>query len=109
MELGAASPQPPRLESRGGDGAADGAVDHATLETEREIMRRYRNACDNNPREIIVKYAAACAETGKPLPVGAAAIYYPRSKKLFHTESKTAADYRSQAAAAAFCLADGNW
>jgi hypothetical protein len=56
-----------------------------------------------------VKYSAACAETGKPLPAGAAAIYYPRSKALYHPESKQAAEYRSQAAATAFCLADGNW
>ena len=70
-------------------------------------MRRFNR--DNNPREIVVKFAAACAETGKPLPAGAAAIYYPRSKTLYHTESKQAAEYRSQAAATAFCLADGSW
>jgi hypothetical protein len=78
-----------------------------TLETETATMRRFNR--DSNPREIIVKYAAACAETGKPLPAGAAAVYYPRSKKLYHPESKTAAEYRSQAAAAAFCLGDANW
>lgn len=70
-------------------------------------MRRITR--DNEPREIVVKFAAACAETGKPLPAGAAAIYYPRSRKIYHSESKQAAEYRSQAAAAAFCLADGNW
>jgi hypothetical protein len=78
-----------------------------TLETETATMGRFNR--DSNPREIIVKYAAACSETGKPLPAGAAAIYYPRSKKLYHPESKTAAEYRSQAAAAAFCLGDANW
>lgn len=70
------------------------------------MRRKYR---DDSPREIVVKYAAACAETGKPLPVGAAAIYYPRSRKLYHPESNQAAEYRSQAAAAAFCLGDANW
>jgi hypothetical protein len=78
-----------------------------TLKTETVEMRRFNR--DSNPREIIVKYAAVCAETGKPLPAGAAAVYYPRSKKLFHLESKTAVDFRSQAAAAAFCLGDANW
>jgi hypothetical protein len=78
-----------------------------TLETETIEMRRLNR--DSSPREIVVKYSAACAETGKPLPAGAAAVYYPRTKKLFHPESKTAAEFRSQAAAAAFCLADANY
>ena len=71
-------------------------------------MRR-RNYAGNDPREIVVKYAAVCAETGKPLPAGTAAVYYPRSRKLYHPESRTAGEYRSQAAAAAFGLADANW
>lgn len=64
---------------------------------------------DENPREIVVKYAAVCSETGKPLPVGAAAVYYPRSRKLYHPESKTAADFRGQKFADGCGLADANW
>jgi len=70
------------------------------------MRRQYR---DSTPRGIVVKFAAVCAETGKPLPAGAVAIYYPAARKLFHPESKTAGDYRSQRAAAALCLGDGGW
>lgn len=63
----------------------------------------------NDPREIAVRYPAVCAETGKPLPKGSVAVYYPRSRKLYHPDSRTAADFRSQRFADAAGLADANW
>lgn len=70
---------------------------------------RRRNYVNNDPREIIVKYAGVCAETGKPLKKGDTAVYYPRGKKMFHPESRTAEDFRSQKFADDFRLGDANW
>lgn len=57
------------------------------------MSRRYSNA-SRDPREITVKYAGTCAETGRPLKPGDRAIYYPTSGKLYHPESEQAAEYR---------------
>jgi len=48
-----------------------------------------------DPKVIKAKYATTCAETGQPIKKGQECVYYPRSKKCFHMDSKTAADFRS--------------
>jgi len=49
---------------------------------------------DKDPRIITIKYNTTCAETGKPLNKGDQAVYYPKSKDLFHLESEQATAYR---------------
>lgn len=61
------------------------------------------------PREIIARFDSICPETGKKIKKGDACIYYPRQKQAYHTDSDTAASYRSQAQADSFGLLDANW
>jgi hypothetical protein len=61
--------------------------------------RNRRNAADMDPRQITARYDSICPETGKAIKKGDECIYYPRSKAAYHTDSDTAADYRSQAQA----------
>jgi hypothetical protein len=63
----------------------------------------------NDPRTITVKYPATCAETGKPLPKGSEAVYYPATRKLYHPDSRTASEFRSQAFSRSWGMADSNW
>lgn len=49
-----------------------------------------------DPYVITVKYAAKCAQTGRPLAKGDRAVYYPsaeRGKNLFHMESDQAMEF----------------
>lgn len=49
----------------------------------------------NDPYEITARFDSVCPETGKPIKKGDKCVYYPKSKKCYHKDSKTAADYRS--------------
>jgi hypothetical protein len=51
----------------------------------------YRSRVQNaDPYIITVRYAGKCAETGKDLKAGDKALYFPREKKMYHTDSKEA-------------------
>lgn len=54
-----------------------------------------RNRTNNDPREITVRYAGKCAETGVELKKGDRAIYYPDGKKLYSLQSKQAEEFRN--------------
>ena len=49
----------------------------------------------NDPRMIKARFKCKCAETGKPINKGDQCIYYPIGKKVYHMESKQAAEYRA--------------
>ena len=68
-------------------------------------MSKYRN----DPYELHAKYDSTCPETGKPIKAGDACVYFPRERKAYHNDSKTAADWRSQAFADNYGLADAGW
>lgn len=50
----------------------------------------------NDPREIIARFNSVCAETGQIIRAGDVCVYYPRTKKVYHVDSKTAEMYRSE-------------
>jgi hypothetical protein len=68
-------------------------------------MGRY----NNDPREIRAKFASICPETGKQINKGDRIVYFPRERKAFHVDSKSAQDWLSQAAADYLCLGDAGW
>ena len=45
--------------------------------------------------EIVAKFNSVCAETGKTIKKGDTCLYYPKTKKVYHLDSKTAQDFRS--------------
>jgi len=47
----------------------------------------------NDPRSIRAKYNSICAETGRTIAKGDECVYYPLTKKVYHLESHTAADF----------------
>ena len=47
-------------------------------------------------REILAKFEGRCAETGRAIPVGAAALYCPRTKRMYNWESKTYQKHREE-------------
>ena len=63
----------------------------------------------NDPRFIKAKYESVCPETGKPIRRGDECLYVPRDRKTYHVDSKTAANWSSQANADAMCLGDAGW
>ena len=56
-------------------------------------MKSYRN----DPREITAKFDCRCASTGQEIRKGEICIYYPSDRRVFHTDSKQASDFRSWA------------
>lgn len=62
-----------------------------------------------SPRRITVKYAAKCAETGRDLPKGSTAIYYPSARKLYCEESRQAEEFREMEFSRAWGMADADW
>ena len=55
------------------------------------------------------KFDSTCPETGKPIRRGDEIVYLPRERKAYHADSKTFADWLSQANADAMCLGDAGW
>lgn len=68
-------------------------------------MPRY----NNDPRELTAKFDSVCPETGKPIKRGETCVYFPRERKTYHNDSKTAAEWRSQAFSDAYGLGDAGW
>jgi len=61
-----------------------------------DFLNEFRtNSYKDDPREITARFDSVCPETKKPIKKGEKCIYYPKSKKCFHPDSKTADDYRS--------------
>lgn len=54
-------------------------------------MPRY----SNDPREITARFDSLCDETKKQIKKGEKCIYYPRTRKVFHVDSKQAAEFYS--------------
>ena len=49
----------------------------------------------NDPRILKARFKSKCAETGKVINKGDECIYYPLGKKVYHMDSKQAAEYRA--------------
>lgn len=49
---------------------------------------------NNNPFELKARFDSKCSETGKLIKKGEYCIYYPANKKVYHSDSKTAYDFR---------------
>ena len=62
-----------------------------------------------DPRFIKARYNSVCAETGKMIKAGDNCLYFPRAKKAYHVDSKTADDWRSQSFADNAGLLDAGW
>lgn len=69
----------------------------------------YRKRINYNPRFITARYDSVCAETGKQIKAGETCLYYPRDKKAYHVDSKTADDWRGQQFADSAGLLDAGW
>ncbi len=67
---------------------------------------RYRN---QDPREITARFDSVCPETGNRIRKGDPCVYFPRTRKAVHTDSRAAAEWRAQQFADAAGLDDANW
>ena len=68
-----------------------------------------RHPATMEPRQITARFDSICPETGKKIEKGDACIYYPREKQAYHTDSRTAEQFRSQKFADNAGLLDANW
>jgi hypothetical protein len=50
----------------------------------------------NDPRTITAKFDSTCAETGAVIRKGDTCVYYPSNRKVYHVDSNTAAQFRSE-------------
>ena len=55
------------------------------------------------------RFPSLCAETGRKIEKGDEIAYYPRDRKVYHAESKQAAELRGLQFNAAFNMPDANW
>ena len=69
----------------------------------------YNKGVNYDPRFIKARYNSVCAETGKMIKAGDNCLYFPRDKKVYHVDSKTADDWRSQQFADNTGLLDAGW
>lgn len=71
-------------------------------------QRRARNWGRNNrrrsdqPKELAVRYAARCAETGDLIEVGSTALWYPDTRRLYCPRSETYRAWNSNRAVMGF-------
>ena len=63
----------------------------------------------NDPYFTRARFPSLCAETGRKIEKGDEIAYYPRARKVYHADSKQAAELRGQQFAAAFNMADVNY
>lgn len=68
-----------------------------------------RRRTPSPPREMTAKFDSTCAETGKAIKKGDTIVYYPASRKAYHQDSETAADFRSQQFSEGWGMMDANW
>jgi hypothetical protein len=66
-------------------------------------MRNY------DPYFTKARFDSICPETGKQIKKGDEIAYYPKTKKAFHSSSKSASNVRSLQASQALGLADADW
>ena len=70
-------------------------------------MRRRTPA--NPPYWIKAKFKSVCPETLMDIHKGDECLYVPSGRKVYHTTSLTAKDWRSQSEADSLCLGDAGW
>jgi hypothetical protein len=58
---------------------------------------------------IKAKFKSVCAETGKSIAIGEECYYSPEKRKVYHSESKTAKNFRINQFNQCFCMPDANW
>ena len=63
----------------------------------------------NDPYFTRARWPGLCAETGRKISKGDEIAYYPRTKQVFHVDSKQADELRARDFAAAFNMADANY
>lgn len=62
-----------------------------------------------SPRQIKARFDSICPETGLLVKAGDTCVYYPSQHKVYHTSSKTAEQFRSNAFSTSWGMADANW
>lgn len=67
------------------------------------------NRMNYDPRFIRARFDSICPETGKAIKAGDECVYFPRAKKAYHVDSKSADDWRSQSFADNAGLLDSGW
>jgi len=48
------------------------------------------------PYEKIAKFDCVCAETGRTIRKGEWCVYYPKTRMVYHQDSRTAQTFRSE-------------
>ena len=62
-----------------------------------------------DPIWMTAKFNSICPETNQPIRKGDEMLYYPKSKKAYHIDSPTAANWQQQQQADSYGLLDANW
>lgn len=68
------------------------------------MRRRY-----DPPRELKARFSSICPETGLRIAEGDSCVYFPAQRKAYHSNSKTADQFRSQQFSQSWGMADANW
>jgi hypothetical protein len=63
----------------------------------------------NDPYFTRARYPSLCAESGRKINKGDEIAYYPRTKQVFHIDSKQSEELRAFTFAAAFNMSDANY
>jgi hypothetical protein len=63
----------------------------------------------NDPYFTTAKFPSTCPETGKAIVKGEEIAYFPRDRRAFHRDSKSAEQVRALQFASAYGMADANW
>lgn len=64
---------------------------------------------NQSPYFMTARFAGKCAETGRDIAKGQECAYYPASRKVYHVDSKQAAELRGMQFSASCGMADANW
>ena len=62
-----------------------------------------------DPYFTTAKFPSTCPETGKPIKKGDPIAYFPRERKAFHNDSRSADQVRDLNFSRSFGMADQDW
>jgi hypothetical protein len=62
-----------------------------------------------DPYMTTARFSTTCPETKKPIKPGDPVAYYPKDRKVFHADSKSADYVRALEFSAAWGMADANY
>lgn len=70
---------------------------------------RVRQANNGDPYFLKAKYEGTCPETGLKIRKGDECVYFPKSRKAYHRDSKAAQQVREMKFAESWGMGDAAW